>query len=391
MDKIEGKTLVFTDLHLGLAGNKLTKLKIAVQAVKEVIKYAKANDIKAILFLGDWNHSRVSTENNVLNVSYKLMSALSRSCPVYMVVGNHDIYMKNSVDVNSLVVFKDLPNVKIITSATPLSINGNKSLLVPWLADVSSEPKASYDMLFGHFDVSSKYLVQSYVQDHSQAPAASSNVANAIDSDSSLGSSRSQSVNDQVGDFVETAKVGGTVFSGHIHTRKEFTAKGRKFIFAGSPYQQNLGEMGNRCGFYVISQDNGVSFQEITSVPKHVELKMSEVTKDIDHYDFSQVKGNILHKVYDIEVDRLVDSKIDQKIQDCKPYEELLPEYAVGVTDTGVQTPEAAKSIELLKKSKLEYISNYIQNIDQKALDADGLDKGQLFKTLENYYNAVTA
>lgn len=30
----------------------------------------------------------------------------------------------------------------------------------------------------------------------------------------------------------------------------------------------------------------------------------------VDKFDFSIVKGNILHKVYDCDVDRIVDSKI---------------------------------------------------------------------------------
>jgi len=67
---------VFTDLHLGLQGNSVSKLNIAVRAVKEILDHVKKNNIKHIFFLGDWNHSRVTTENNVLNVSYKLMQAL---------------------------------------------------------------------------------------------------------------------------------------------------------------------------------------------------------------------------------------------------------------------------------------------------------------------------
>jgi len=31
-----------------------------------------------------------------------------------MIVGNHDIYMKNSNDINSLVIFKDLDNVDLV-------------------------------------------------------------------------------------------------------------------------------------------------------------------------------------------------------------------------------------------------------------------------------------
>lgn len=389
---IDGKVLVFTDLHLGLAGNKLSKLAIAIRAVKAILDYIKKNDIKAVLFLGDWNHSRVTTENNVLNVSYKLMTALAKLCSVYLVLGNHDIYMKNSVDINSLVVFKDLANIKIISEPTQVSINKNKSLLVPWIGDVSTYPKTDFDMMFGHFDVSTKYLVKSYIQDHMQTLQASDEVANKLDADDLLGSSLGSKDNsgDLVGDFVEVVKQNGTVFSGHIHSRKEFLAKGRNFIFVGSPYQQNLGEIGNRCGFYVIDEQNAITFEEIKGIPVHVELKMSEVSKNIDSFDFSIVRGNILHKVYDVEVDRMLDAKVDQKIQDNKPYEELLPDYSVGITENKTDTV-VSESVELLKKSKLEYIQNYISNIDPKTLESDKLDKDKLYQTLETYYNTVVA
>lgn len=61
---------------------------------------------------------RVSTENNVMNVSYRLMSALAKHCKVYCILGNHDIYMKNTVDINSLVMFKSIGNVTIIDKVT---------------------------------------------------------------------------------------------------------------------------------------------------------------------------------------------------------------------------------------------------------------------------------
>ena len=71
-----------------------------------------------------------------------------------------------------------------------------------------------------------------------------------------------------------------------------------------------------------------------------------------------------------------------------KPHEELLPEYAISISDSSDNDAETSKSIELLKKSKLEYIQNYIDNIDEAALDSD-VTKKELFDTLEKYYDAV--
>lgn len=123
MEKIDGKTIVFSDLHLGLKSGSKTRMAICAKAIAEIVKYAKKSQISNCMFLGDWHHVRMSTENSVLNVSHKLMTALARSCRVWCLLGNHDIYMKNSADVNSLVFFSDIPGVKLVSEATEVELN----------------------------------------------------------------------------------------------------------------------------------------------------------------------------------------------------------------------------------------------------------------------------
>lgn len=81
-------------------------------------------------------------------------------------------------------------------------------------------------------------------------------------------------------------------------------SKRRKFIFIGSPYEQTRGDRGNDCGFYVLDESNKYKFIKIDGLPKHIELKMSKILEaGIDKFDFSIVRGNIIHKVYDVDVD----------------------------------------------------------------------------------------
>lgn len=155
-------------------------------------------------------------------------------------------------------------------------------------------------------------MISSYATDNCSNVKAEGDIASKINADSILASNDGQQDNKEcdVKDFIDTVKLDGTIFSGHIHAHKELIAKKRKFIFVGDPYQQNLGERLNKCGFYVIDDNNCYSFKEIDGIPKHVELKMSEVQQHLDTFDFSVVKGNIVHKTYDIEVDRIEDAKI---------------------------------------------------------------------------------
>ena len=367
IDHIRGKVLIFTDQHLGLKGNSEQRLKIVIKVFKEVIQYAKKNNIQHIISMGDLFHSRASLDVNVMNIGYKLISGLAKHCKVWLIVGNHDQYLKNTAEINSINIFQDIPNVTLVSACKEIDINGKETLLVPWLGDVTAYDKESFDLLCGHFDISSKFIMQTFVESNKNV----------------IGDEPQK----EVANIVDIVKQNGSIFSGHIHTRKEMTVSGRNLVFVGSPYQQTLADIGLKCGFYILDENCNYKFHEIADVPKHIELKMSAIAKDVEAFDFSVVKDNIVHKVYDVEVDNEVDSKVAQKILDMKPFEELLPDYEV--TPKDLNDKESVENIELLKKSKLEYISNYVNNIDAKALEDEKIDKSMLYNVLEKYYNEV--
>lgn len=55
----------------------------------------------------------------------------------------------------------------------------------------------------------------------------------------------------------------------------------------------------------------------------------------------------------------------------------------------GAGEQASAEAIELIRKSKLEYIRNYVDGIDQLALNEQGIDRKRLFSVLESYYRKV--
>ena len=400
----EGKSLIFTDIHFGLKGNSISRLNIAVKAVKCILDAVKKHDIKNIFFGGDLLHQRVSINVNTMNVVLKCVEAMAKHCKVWLIVGNHDTHYKNSVDVSSLNMFKHTNNVEVVNKVKAVTLNGQEVLLAPWLADFSAFTAEQFDMAIGHFDIPSKFLLATYIQEHS-SQTASDVVASLIDNDSEFNTSPSldnmtnadvkaaiklkDNTSDLIKSFVDLVKRDGWIFAGHIHAHKEFVTKGRNFTFVGTPYQQTLGDMNHDCGFYILDEHNNPEFVKTEGLPVHVEIKMSEAVKDIGGYDFSKVRGNIVKKVYDCDVDRISDAKVSQKIQDFKPYEELIPSYDASIA-YGNDVKIENESIALIKKSKLEYIRNYISNIDQKVLDDEGLDRETLFKTLKTYYDMVS-
>lgn len=136
MKDINGKVLITTDWHLGLKNNSKNRLAIVVNVVKNLIEKIKEDKIENLIFAGDLFHVRTALDVNVIDVAFKLILTLSKHCHLYLICGNHDSYLKNSIDINSLKIFRTISNVDIIDSSTEVSINGNKSLLVPWLGNL---------------------------------------------------------------------------------------------------------------------------------------------------------------------------------------------------------------------------------------------------------------
>ena len=308
-----------------------------------------------------------------------------------MILGNHDLFNKNSTDVNSINIFRDNSNIHVIDLPIEVKLNTKKVLFVPWLSDLSSFKENTYDFMFGHFEISSKFLIASYVQDHSKKVGVNDDISNELDNDSSLASS-STCPDQHLGSFIDLVKDNGTIFAGHIHQHKEMVARGRKFIFVGSPYQQNLGDIGCKCGYYVIDELGNYEFIENTNLPVHVQFICSKIEKTgIEKYDFSVSKGNIVQKVYDIDISMEDDLKINQKITSFKPYEELLPDYQVALDFTKEDTTSSQNNlVKMLKKSKLDYIKSYIDQLDDKALATDSIEKEKLFNIMSKYYNSAT-
>ena len=392
MRTLNGKTLVFTDQHFGVKSNSPLRHKIGVLAIKNMLQAIKRDSISNIIFCGDYFHQRNSLTVDTLNIACKCIQALAAECDVYMILGNHDLFNKSSTDINSINIFRDNEHVHVVDTPEEVLMNGKRALFVPWLSDLSAfkGKEGQFHFVFGHFDISSKFLIASYAQDHSRVTAAPSSVSSALDSDVSLKSS-SESPEQHLGSFIDLATPGGVVFAGHIHQHKEMTARGRKFIFIGSPYQQNLGDIGCKCGFYTIDEHGSYTFVESTNLPVHVKFMCSRImSTGIDNYDFSAARGNIIQKVYDIDVSMEDDFKINQKISSFKPYEELLPDYQVAIDFTRDDAGTAQSSlVSMLKKSKLDYIESYISQIDGAALADDGIEREKLFGLMKKYYMAA--
>lgn len=403
MIELTGKTLVTTDWHFGLKGNQIGRLKILVDITKKMSDFMKENKVENFLFCGDFFHNRESLSVNTINVALSCMDILSRGRKVVMILGNHDLFNKNSTKINSANIFRNTRNVTIVNEPTDAFLNDKKALFVPWLSDLSGYRKNTFDLMFGHFDVSPEYQMAAYIEDNSGRVQTTDRLMDIIENDDLLISSdmnvgfssgntddtflNRKKSSEMLGDWVDLVKPGGTIFSGHIHGRREFYAKRRKVVFIGSPYQQTLGESKSEDGFYLIDQSGKFEFHGIPGIPVHVDIRMSEVlSSGIESYDFSRCRGNIVHRVYDADVDRIDETKILQRISDNSPYEELPPDYELMFTTGSSDGKEVMESITAIKTSKMEYLHRYIDRMNDSDLSGHGIEKRKLLEIMNGYY-----
>ncbi len=222
------RIFLLSDLHFGVRGNSLEWLNNQLTFFDEFyIPFLKQNvkDGDILVFIGDFFDNRQLLDINVMNKAIDTIIKLSHIINIHMIVGNHDLYKKNDTDVNSLSVFKFIPNVTIYENPAIISNGKSNILLMPWVGDPETEEKyavtnvgnASY--IFAHTDM------YGFKYDNGKS------IVKGVDLHS-LGFKR--------------------IFSGHIHKRQDIGTT----HYIGSPYHTKRSDIGNKKAVYIFDPDN---------------------------------------------------------------------------------------------------------------------------------------
>ena len=131
------KILCIGDTHNGANGNNPRLLQQNVELYERIRKIIYAHNIDFCVDLGDFFDDREKIDVKTLGVvRNKMLKDLP--VPFYFIVGNHNLYYKNSSLVNNLTeTIGDLPNVHIIDKYTQIP---EASLdLIPWINNANAE------------------------------------------------------------------------------------------------------------------------------------------------------------------------------------------------------------------------------------------------------------
>ena len=373
-----GKSLIFTDLHVGVSNDKASRQKIAENFINEVIDKIEINGIRQVFFLGDLFHQRTSIEVTSLNVANDLIRKLSKACEVFLLQGNHDLYEKFNSNITSLNIF-DLENVNIVSVPSELTLNGQKVLLVPWLCGTSlqehidaSNLSDKYDIMMGHFEISASSEIPNKGRSYANAYKSGSKNYSSIEKDNIV-----SEILHHTNDF-------STIYLGHIHDHEVLTFENRTWNIVGSPqYQvhdmQRLPDSKKLHGYYILDEKNNEEFHISTSVPRFVTLYASDMVNG--KLDESKLKGAIIRRCYDVVLTDEQKMQMDTIVTNANVYEEDSSVFILGTTDDDGNPIDESDELGVML-DKFDYITGQIAKIHHEAIDNE-----KLTNMMREYYN----
>jgi DNA repair exonuclease SbcCD nuclease subunit len=272
------KRIIFiTDTHLGVRNNSNDWIEIHENYFNNWFiplckKIYRPGD--CLVHLGDVYDSRQSLNLRVLNLGIEIFESLSSIFKdgIYIICGNHDIYGKNTNEVNSLKSLKWIPGVNIFEEPETINFGPKKVFLMPWRKDHDAEREVlrsveSHDYMFCHTDLKG-LMFNKFVRIE-------------------------EGLNYDDMDKFER------VYSGHIHYSQNFG----KMRMLGSPYQLTRSDTDNLKGITVLDLETGYEeYYENTFSPKFIRLTFEKVLNSTPDELNPIFKNNFIDILVDPEI-----------------------------------------------------------------------------------------
>ena len=269
------KYLLFSDLHLGCHNSSDIWLESSLILIKDIIETCKRENITTILFLGDFFNDRRSLNLKTLWTAIEIANIIEEAqIDLYLILGNHDLYLKNSLSPNSLKIFDNYSYVHVIDSVFKLN---EFITLVPWSL---SWKTAETPFIAGHLEI------------------------NGFDIESA-----DITFENNVSDFKRYTHV----FSGHFHTPK----KVRNVEYIGSCMPFTFHDVDSSRGYYILDIINETTYtQEFIQFTKSPQYKIVYSNQPIVESD---IRGNVVKLVYMNELGSIENEELIIKLAAMNP------------------------------------------------------------------------
>lgn len=281
------KVGIVTDNHAGCRNDSPVFVEYTVSFFSDqFIPYLLENKINTILHLGDVFDRRKYINFNTLSQwrSRVFDKLLEHNIKMYVTVGNHDVYYKNTNEINSpFELLRYYPNIELFTEPATVQLDNLPIALAPWIPLGKEEEyirkilEQKADILAGHLEIKGFEMHAGQV-----------NKEHGFDAS-------------VFGNF-------DMVLSGHFHHK----SSNGNIHYLGAPYQMTWHDYGDERGFHVL--DTETRNLEFIRNPK-------EMFKKLYYNDESKTAEQIL------SLGRKIRRKGESEFSELNPFAELKDLY----------------------------------------------------------------
>ena len=224
------KILLITDQHFGARNDNPIFLGKFKQFYEQIVfPYIDRNNIDTVFCLGDTFDKRKSINYLSLDATREMWfkPLQDRGIKMYMLIGNHDIYFKNTLRVNACDhLLKEYDNLQVINKPTEIVLDDRKFLMLPWICDDNKNDiyQAIEDTdataCMGHLELSGFEALPGVRMEHGEDP-------------------------ERFSKFKLTC-------TGHFHHR----SRQDNIMYLGNPYQLYWNDYGAIRGFHTLNTDD---------------------------------------------------------------------------------------------------------------------------------------
>lgn len=319
--------------------------------------YLTDNNIKVVVQTGDMFDRRKFVNFNSLHLAkgYFFDEFVKRDIKMYTYVGNHDIYYKNTLKVNSIELllqdYIDKKHITVFTEPSTITLDNTAIDIIPWICqDNEAQCKAfisntTSQICFGHFEISGFSMEKGFV---------------CVD-----GMNRQDLARYEI------------VISGHFHHR----STDGHINYVGSPGEMTWADHEDQRGFHVFDTDT----RELTFIknPYNMFFKIpyndtEETLDSVAQKDFSGLANTYVKVIVQAKTNAVLFDKFMIKIYEQHPIDvniiEDFSEYnsLSSLMDDGVDQSDDTTTI----------LDKYIDGVE-----FGGVDKDKLKNIMRNVYN----
>jgi len=288
------------------------------------------------------NNINVKTKNYVLD-SFNKITQKYPKLKIYILLGNHDIYYRNTRKITSLKMLENISNIQLIDEVTRLDIGGRSFVLCPWITQIEEQKDIFFkraDVCLGHFEINGFQMVEGYVE--------------------SNGLHQSK--------FNNNFKL---TFSGHFHLR----AENKNITYVGNPWQTKWSDYGNDKGVYILDLDKMKKTFEPYNAIRFEKVFLSKLKKKQQNLK-EVVPNNFVSLVVDDNISSKHLDKLNFLISSLKPYYFTISE-----------SPKNYDGVEISEESTspIEYLIDFVKEMKL----SNNIDKDKLTKKINELYELM--